>query len=197
MIELVVPAPSHLASHVDALRRGWSPNTLRPEAAAEELAHYEADPAGFLGRQDDPDGRLPPVVLPDGTTRPRLPSLTRWMWDGEFCGLINARWQPGRAELPPYVLGHVGYTVVPWKQGNGHATRALGLLLPELQGRGLPWIELTTDEDNIASQKVIERNGGERIERIQYGPEYGGGLGFRYRITLAQAPIEPQAPMEW
>jgi len=35
------------------------------------------------------------------------------MWDGEFCGQIAFRWQPGTEALPPHCLGHVGYSVVP------------------------------------------------------------------------------------
>ena len=57
------------------------------------------------------------------------------MWDGEFCGSIGFRWQPGTSTLPPYVLGHIGYAVVPWKRGRGYATQALALLLPEARKR--------------------------------------------------------------
>ncbi|MEM9561183.1 MAG: GNAT family N-acetyltransferase [Actinomycetota bacterium] len=190
-LELVVPDETHLPGYVAALRRRWSPNTMRPEAADEELARVEADPTAFLAALDDREGtQLPPVVLPDGTTRPRIPGLRRWLWDGEFCGSINARWQPGTVELPPHVLGHVGYTVVPWKRRRGYASRALGLLLEELAFLDLPYVELTTTPDNVGSQRVIEVNGGVMIEEFEQGQEHGGGRGLRYRIALAQAPIE-------
>jgi predicted acetyltransferase len=104
------------------------------------------------------------------------------MWDGEFCGTIGFRWQPGTTDLPPYCLGHIGYAVVPWKRGNGYATRALGLLLPEARDRGLPFVELTTDEGNLASQRVIEANGGELYERFTKPASYGGAPSLRYRI---------------
>ncbi len=182
--DLVVPDESNLPGYIDALRRRWSPSTMRPEAADEELARIDDDPAGFLASLDDRDGTLlPPVVLPDGTTRPRLPGLRRWMWDGEFCGAINARWQPGTVALPPHVLGHVGYTVVPWKRRRGYATRALALLLPQLSFLDLPWVELTTEPDDVGSQRVIEANGGVLVEEFEQGPEHGGGPGLRYRIT--------------
>jgi predicted acetyltransferase len=45
------------------------------------------------------------------------------MWDGDFAGAINLRWQPGTAELPPHCLGHIGYGVVPWKRGRCEAFR--------------------------------------------------------------------------
>ncbi len=70
------------------------------------------------------------IRLPGGGEVPRLPGVVLWIWDGGFCGAINLRYQPGTEELPPHVSGHVGYAVVPWKQRQGHTTRALGLLLP-------------------------------------------------------------------
>lgn len=115
----------------------------------------------------------------------RLPSFTRWLWDGEFSGSISFRWQPGTAELPPHVLGHIGYSVVPWKQGRGYATKSLALVLHEARAEGLPYVELTTDSDNLASQKVILANGGQLIEEFRKPAQYGlAGTGLRYRIML-------------
>jgi predicted acetyltransferase len=88
------------------------------------------------------------------------------------------------AELPSHVLGHCGYAVVPWARGRGVATRALALLLPEAAALGLPHIDLTTDPDNLASIRVIERNGGVLVERFAKDAAYGGGAGLRYRIVL-------------
>ena len=70
-------------------------------------------------------GRRPgdPISLPDGSTVPRLPGLSRWMWDGEFAGAINLRWQPGSRLLLPTCLGHIGYSVVPWKRRRGYVMR--------------------------------------------------------------------------
>ena len=62
---------------------------------------------------------------PDGSTAKRLPGFKRWLWDGEFCGSIGLRWQPGTTALPPHCLGHIGYAVVPWKRRRGYATQAL------------------------------------------------------------------------
>lgn len=179
---LVWPAPPYLAGYVAALRRNWSPNTTRPEAAREELQSIAAGAGAFLDRQIDRDAKGPPVVLPDGSTVPRLPGMRAFVWDGEFCGVIGLRWQHGTAALPAHVLGHVGYSIVPWKQGNGYATAALRALLPYAWAEGLPHVDLTTDPDNVASQRVIEKNGGTLLERFQMPPQFGSRPGLRYRI---------------
>ena len=125
------------------------------------------------------------MKLPDGSEVRRLPGYYRWIWDGEFCGTVGFRWAPGTPDLPEHVLGHIGYGVVAWKQGRGYATAALGLLLPQARAMGLPYVELTTDPANIASQKVITANGGVLIERFAKPVAYGEALeGLRYRIAL-------------
>jgi len=182
---LITPSLASLPAYVDALERGWSPDNVRGKAAADEqLARIAADPDGFIAGLDDPEARGGPVSLPDGTQVERLPGFVRWIWDGAFCGSIGFRWRPGTEELPPTCLGHVGYAVVPWKQGRGHASGALALLLPEARARGLRWIELTTDPDNWASQKVILANGGALVERFVKPAMFGGVEGLRFRIPL-------------
>ena len=183
-MELVWPQREYLAGYTDALRRGWSPDNLRPEAKDDELAAIAADPELFLTRKVDREALGPPVPLPDGSTIPRLPGYHRWMWDGEFCGDIGFRWQAGTSELPPYVLGHIGFSVVPWKRRRGYATRALAELLPECRKEGLSYVELTTDQTNIASQRVIVANGGMLVEKFDKPAHYGGAPSLRFRIYL-------------
>src|SRR3989442_11519255 len=165
-MDLVWPASRYLPGYVHALQQGWSPDNLRPQAAPDELARIAEDPDRFLSEQVDREAKGRAMTLPDGSTVPRLPGYSRWMWDGEFCGSIGFRWQPGTTELPPYCLGHVGFSVVPWKRQRGYATRALQLLLPQAGEEGLSYIELTTNSDNIASRLVIDANGGKLPERV-------------------------------
>lgn len=182
-LRIVAPTRAHLASYVEALQRGWSPDNVRGgEAVREQLELIGRDPDAFLVTQDDREAKAGPVRLPDGSEVPRLPGFHRWLWDGEFCGTIGIRWQPGTEELPPHCLGHVGYAVVPWKRGRGYATKALAQLLPEAKTLGLRYVEITTDVDNVASQRVIEANEGELVERFRKPDQYGGSPGLRYRI---------------
>jgi predicted acetyltransferase len=183
-MHLVWPSIEYLPSYVRALEQGWSPDNLRPEEGHEELDRIALDAERFLAEQVDREAKGPPVRLPDGSTVARLPGYHKWMWDGEFCGSIGFRWQPGTTALPPYCLGHIGYSVVPWKRGKGYATRALELLIPEARQEGLAYVELTTDADNIASRRVIEANGGTLVERFNKPAGYGGAPSLRFRIFL-------------
>ena len=92
MTQLVRPATEHLAEYEAALRRHWSPDNVRGEAARlEQLERIGRDPAGFLAGLDDREARGGPILLPDGSQVPRLPGFHRWIWDAGFCGSISFR----------------------------------------------------------------------------------------------------------
>jgi len=182
---LVWPSREQLDSYADALRRGWSPDNVRGLAATEEeLARIGHDPDAFVSSLVDRDAKGERIVLDDGTTVPRLPGYTQWMWDGEFCGSINFRWQPGTEALPPHCLGHIGYGVVPWKQGLGYATEAVRAILPAAAAEGLRYVEIMTAVGNDASRRVIEKNGGTLIEEFVTLPSLGSRRELRFRISL-------------
>lgn len=189
LFDLVWPDARYLSGYAAALRQGWSPDNLRPEANLEQLARIAEDPERFLAEQVDRQARGPAITVPDGSTVPRLPGYAMWMWDGEFCGAIGLRWQPGTTELPSYCLGHVGYSVVPWKRRRGYATRALQLFLPHAQAEGLAYVEVTTDADNVASRRVIETNGGILVERFQKPESHGGTPSLKFRIPLMDSSV--------
>jgi predicted acetyltransferase len=181
-LKLLVPDRVALPGYVDALRRGWSPDIIRGEAAiGEQLAAIDRDAASFLEGHIDRDAKGPPIVLPDGSQVSRLPGYRLWIWDGEFCGVIGLRWQPGSHELPSHVLGHIGYAVVPWKRNRGYATRALGLMLRHAAQEGLDHVQITTDVTNAASQRVIRNNRGVLVETFR-AMQYGPAERYRFRV---------------
>jgi predicted acetyltransferase len=154
---------------------------------AEGKNRIAADADAFLASLVDKDAAGGPILLPDGMTVPRLPGYRRWLWDGEFCGSIGFRWQRGTEALPPHCLGHIGYTVVPWKQRRGYATQALREMLQEARTEGLRFVEITTAPENVASQRVIEANGGILVERFVTLPALGSRPELRYRVPLSDA----------
>ena len=56
--------------------------------------------------------------------------------------------------------GQIGYSVMPTQRGKGFATQILKLTLQEARKHNFDRVLVTCNEPNIASSKVIERNGG-------------------------------------
>ncbi len=56
--------------------------------------------------------------------------------------------------------GEIGYSVRPSLRGRGYATKILQSALTETSKQGFKRILVTCNEPNVASAKVIERNGG-------------------------------------
>lgn len=184
-MEIIRPEVEYLESYKSGLVKSISSGTAAYlEEAQRDLLEIEADPETFLAKQDDPDALGGDVKLPDGSLAPRLPGITRWMWDGQVCGSINFRWKVGSTELPPHCLGHIGYEVFSWKRNKGYASEALRQILPEAIKLGMPFVELTTDVDNLISQKVIMKNGGILHEKFVKPVAHGGTDGLRFRIYL-------------
>ncbi len=183
-MELIRPGPSTCPATSTRCTAGWSPNTEHVGFDQAAIDRVTRDPDRFLELCDDREAAGDPIELPDGSTVARLPGLTRWMWDGEFAGAINLRWQPGTRELPPTCLGHIGYSVVPWKRRRGYATAALAAMLAIAAAEGLPIVDITTDADNVASQRVVLANGGALVERFTKLESAGGGPALRFEVDL-------------
>jgi predicted acetyltransferase len=78
--------------------------------------------------------------------------------------------------------GHIGYSLRPSARGRGIAAWALAEVLPHARARGLDRVLLTCRDDNLASARTIERNGGvlEDVRETELGPTR------RYWIDLRQ-----------
>ena len=191
MLKLVSPDHRFLAAYVAALQAGWSPSTTR-DVTAEHLAEIAEDADRFLRVQRGEAGGE--ITLADGGKAARLPGAVFWLWDGEFCGSINLRYQPGTEALPPHCSGHLGYSVVPGKRRRGYATAALRQLLPIARQHGLRRVSVTCDLDNRPSRRVIEANGGRPAVSTEPGKllfwiDLGGDHAMPNRPELIEASI--------
>lgn len=78
--------------------------------------------------------------------------------------------------------GNIGYDIRPSARNRGYATRMLALTLEKARARGLPRVLVTCNKDNLASARVIQKNGGRlESEVISYGT---GKVVQRYWIEL-------------
>ena len=183
-MELVRPEMRYFESFVEGIKRVAIPDESFFRFEVRDLDEILGDPDTFIAKQQSTAGGGDPVILSDGSSVPRLPSINRWMWDGEVSGRIQLRWAEGTTDLPPYCLGHIGYGVFPWKRQRGYASEALRQILPEARKLGLAFVEITTDIDNVLSQKVIASNGDIIFEKFVKPESSGGGEAIKFRIQL-------------
>jgi predicted acetyltransferase len=89
-----------------------------------------------------------------------VPTTSMWWVEGdEYLGRLGIRHRlaPGRTGERN---GHIGYDVRPSARRQGHATAMLAASLPIAASLGLSRVLITCDDDNVASRRTIERNGG-------------------------------------
>jgi predicted acetyltransferase len=79
--------------------------------------------------------------------------------------------------------GHIGYNIRPSYRRRGLGTLQLRLVLPKARGLGLQKVLITCDMDNIASSKIIEKNGGILENRVI--SRTSGKLVSRYWVNLS------------
>lgn len=103
-MRLVWPSREFLAGYLAALERGWSPDNMRGQAAAdEELARIASDANAFLASLVDLEGRGEPITLPDGSLVPRLPGYRMdmgWRVLRQHRAALAARHRGAAALLP-------------------------------------------------------------------------------------------------
>jgi len=121
------------------------------------------EPAFYLA---DLRGAALPTPFPDGY----VPQSTYWWVAGdEYLGRLAIRHR-----LTSHLLaegGHIGYAVRPSARRRGHATAMLAAALPLAAALGIDTAHLDCEDDNVASRRVIERNGG-WLERREAGSLY-------------------------
>lgn len=100
--------------------------------------------------------------------------------NGIYVGRISIRHQLN--DSLRIMGGHIGYDTRPSFRGRGIASEMLRLAIPVARSLGLKSVLLTCNDSNIASIKVIEKNGGILSETK---PQFEGGpLKRYYWITL-------------
>ncbi len=88
-----------------------------------------------------------------------MPETLLWYVEGdEFLGSISAR--HGLTPMLELWGGHVGYAVRPSAQGRGYASAMLAGMLDHIRETlPLERVTLTANTRNLASIRVIEKNG--------------------------------------
>lgn len=138
---LAEPQLAMLEGYAAALNAGWAPLDSIG-SVADHLLAIQQTPADFLAGLADRIVGEPKV---DGSTNPRQVTLTRWLWDGDFCGEIKLMYDldgldAATSDAPQ---PHVTCAVVASKLNHGYEARAFRQIAQELRQLGVPVPEQT------------------------------------------------------
>ncbi len=149
-IRLILPCEAYLDSYLDACREfkaaGPQFKSLHDPDTFETWRHT------ILRQYEE---RRLGIGLPPGW----VPGTTYWLVEGDrfiAAGNLRHRLTDDLREFG----GHIGYAVRPSRRRQGYGTLLLSLLLEEAAKLGLDQVLLTCDDANVASYRVMEKNGG-------------------------------------
>lgn len=147
-MELVTPSKLHKESYLEAISEFNAENRvvyselLKKYSGFDGLLRYYYDLK--LGNN-----------LPDGF----VPASELWLVEGDkFLGQLSLRHELN--EFLGTFGGHIGYAIRPSERQKGYGSKILELGLVEAKKLGLNDIFITCKKENIASRKIIEKNGG-------------------------------------
>jgi predicted acetyltransferase len=112
-----------------------------------------------------------------------LPTSQYELYDRDtHIGMLQIRHKPGRREVvPPHMATNIYYEIDKNYRQKGYGTKLLELGLVEAKRIGLHELFLGCMEDNVASKKIIERNGGIFVAEAIIP---GEGKMLKYRFNL-------------
>lgn len=167
MIQLVIPSEKYLKSYTEAF----------DEYTAARVSTYGmSDPRACDILKKHENYRLGRNLKPD-----RVPSDCYWLVDEEkdyFIGEIHIRHRLN--EALSLRGGHIGYVIRCGEWNRGYGTHMLKLALEKAKAMGLEKVLITCNDSNIASARVMEKNGCVLQDKVQTE----GGLTRRYWKTL-------------
>ena len=150
------------------------------------IAGDPMDGTGSLYRMPDPEDWLAQVtdLSKPETTPEDWVTTTQYIcvrpYDNRLVGMIFLR--HGLNEYLEQYGGHVEFSVLPEERGKGYATWMLKNVLRYAKDRAIDRVLLACEPRNAAARRVIEKNGGEFLDRV-LDPEYEIELD-RYAIKV-------------
>jgi predicted acetyltransferase len=116
-------------------------------------------------------------------TNDPLPTSQYELYDGDtHIGMLQIRHKPGRREaVPSHMATNIYYEIDKEYRRKGYGTKLLELGLVEAKRIGLHELFVWCMEDNVASKKIIERNGGVFVAEASI---LGEGKMLKYRFNL-------------
>lgn len=162
------------------------PSVAYFESYKRALVEFEANGISgfwrFYGPAEDPDaylGRIRQYEHQAGLDDGMVPESVFWLVDDhEFIGHVSIRHRLN--DGLKRIGGHIGYAVRPAAQRKGYGSAILKFALPKARELGIRSALLTCDASNVASRRIIEKNGGKLEKEI----EVDGGRVLHFIIEL-------------
>jgi len=175
MPELVEPT-THLHTAWLAARDDWGPGIHEDGfglGAEDDVETDEGFAAWVRRMRPESDATVPPA--------PGQVHVTCW-WIVEGDAVLGAIAMGYQLNERALRVGQIGYGIRPSARGRGLAKWALGQVLLTAATEGLDRVLITCRDDNVASARVIEHNGGV-LENVR---DTESGRIRRYWVTLAK-----------
>jgi RimJ/RimL family protein N-acetyltransferase len=173
---LAAPAPAYHTSflgalaeyHTEGRHRELELNGLEDPAEFARYVRALLDDVEHPGAPDRYVWRAFGVRMePLGHDGYYVPQTVLWWVDGaEYLGRVNVRHRLNSSLL--WRGGNIGYEIRPSARGMGHATAMLAATLPVAASLGIRTARIDCDVGNVASRRVIEKNGGV-FDREEHG----------------------------
>lgn len=153
MIRLIVPSEEYLRSYMDAY----------DEYAMNRISTYpftDASSCDIFAKFDN--------YRHERDLRPgRVGADYYWLVDDErahFIGEVTVRHRLNEALRQSG--GHIGYGIRYSEWNRGYGTMILALALEKAEELGISTVLITCDDDNLASARVMEKNGFELLDKV-------------------------------
>lgn len=162
MPELTQPSPVV----ADSFRAAMADFAAEGRGGPDDDTALGHDIREFRGRWHTADGFAELIEALRLAGDPSAPPPLDWVHTSTFWWVAGERYLGGirirhNLSLPSLLIaGHIGYDVAPRARRTGHGTAMLAAALPQARRLGIDSALISCDNDNVASRKVIEANGG-------------------------------------
>ena len=146
LIEPCVELEAEFMAMVEEFVGAGEHKTWQYEQAIEDFGKYVQD------RLDWKEGKS----MPDGW----VPESTFWLTRGDNVIVGTSSLRHKLTKHLRNIGGHIGFNIRPSERQKGYGTAILALTLEKARQFGLRRVLVTCDDNNIASAKIIEKNGG-------------------------------------
>lgn len=166
-MELVLPSAEYKDSYIEAVKEFHAAQDSPPKERHYvdlSITELEADFENFVEKKKSESRG---ENLPEGY----VPATTYWLIDNDkYIGGVSVRHQLNEKLME--FGGHIGYDIRPSMRGKGYGGEILALGLQKAKELGIPRVLVTCNATNVASRKIIEKNGGV-LENQVPNPETG------------------------